>query len=172
MMKKISVAAAIAVMMGATSLEAQIRPRTDGGDRGDRSTGRVTTVGEAIEAARRRAGVYGESSTSRDARDSRVPKGHLPPRGMCRVWIDGVPPGHQPSPTSCAQAERDRFQYANARVIYGDRESFPGKGKGKWKNVDARWDDRVRDADDDSDSRRGKVQSKVAKARGKKSGRG
>lgn len=172
MTTKISVAAAIAVMMGATSVEAQILPRTDGGTRGDRSTGRVTTVGEAIEAARRRAGVYGDGSTSRDARDARVPKGHLPPRGMCRVWIDGVPPGHQPAPTSCAQAERDRFQYSNARVIYGDRESFPGKGKGKWKNVDSRSDDRVWDDDEDSDRRGGKGKSKIAKARGKKSGRG
>ena len=172
MTKKISVAAAIAVMMGATSLEAQIRPRPDGGDRADRTTGRVTTVGEAIEAARRRAGVYGESSTSRDARDSRVPKGHLPPRGMCRVWIDGVPPGHQPAPTSCAEAERDRFQNSNARVIYGDRESFPGKGKGKWKGVDSRSDDRVWDTDDDSDNRNGKAKSKAAKTRAKKSGRG
>lgn len=177
---KISVAAAIALVVGATSLEAQIIPRTDGGSRTDRSTGRVTTVGEAIEAARRRAGVYGAGSTSDGAGSSRVPKGHLPPRGMCRVWVDGVPPGHQPAPTSCAQAERDRFKYSNARVIYGDRESFPGKGKGKWKNVDSRagdrdWDDRVWDDDGDSDSDRGKGRSKVAKARGKaakKAGRG
>jgi hypothetical protein len=175
MNRKISVAAAIALVVGATSLEAQIIPRTDGGGRTDRSTGRVSTAGEVLEAARRRAGVYGDGSTSGSAGSSRVPKGHLPPRGMCRVWVDGVPPGHQPAPTSCAQAERDRFQYSNARVIYGDRESFPGKGKGKWKNVDSRADDRVWDDDEDSDSDRGKNKAKVAKARGKsakKAGRG
>ena len=55
---------------------------------------------------------------------------------MCRVWIDGVPPGQQPAVTSCAQAERDRFRYSNARVIYGDSQSFPGKGKGKYKNAE------------------------------------
>lgn len=174
MTTKISVAAVIALALGATSLEAQIIPRTDGGNRTDRSTGRVTTVGEAIEAARRRAGVLGDASTSGASRNSRVPRGHLPPRGMCRVWVDGVPPGHQPPPTSCADAERDRLRYgANARVIYGDRESFPGKGKGKFKNADSRWEDRVWDDDDqDSDRNRGKRSGKVAKARGKKSGRG
>lgn len=174
MTKKISVAA-IALVLGATSLEAQIRPRTDGGNRTDRRTGSVTTIGEAIEAARRRAGVHGDASTSHESRDSHVPKGHLPPRGMCRVWIDGVPPGHQPAPTSCAQAERDRFRYSNARVIYGDRESFPGKGKGKWDRDDDRWDHDDR-WDDDEDSDRGgkKNKSKAAKARAKaaKSGRG
>lgn len=177
MFSKISVAAAMGLMLGATSLEAQIVPRTDGRDRGDRSTDRVTTVGDVLEAARRRAGVSGEGTTSRDSRSSRVPKGHLPPRGMCRVWIDGVPPGHQPAPTSCAQAERDRFRYSNARVIYGDRESFPGKGKGKWKH-DRADDDVLRDGgilrdvriiradDDDRDHGHGKGKSK-GKGRGK-----
>ena len=168
MISKISVAAAIALMVGATSVEAQIVPRTDRGTRTDGSTGRVITAGDVIEAARRRAGVYGDESTSRDTRSSRIPKGHLPPRGMCRVWVDGVPPGHQPAPTSCAQAERDRFRYSNARVIYGDRESFPGKGKGKWKSADSRWDDQGWDDDDDRNAR-GKGKAKAA--RGKKSGR-
>lgn len=172
MTRKISVAAAIGLMLGATSLEAQIVPRTDGGQRTGRSTDRVTTAGDVIEAARRRAGVYGDETTGRDSRASRVPKGHLPPAGLCRVWIDGVPPGHQPAVTNCAQAERDRFRYSNARVIYGDREAFPGKGKGKWKNAGSRLDDRVWDDDEDSDSRGGNGKSKAAKARGKKSGRG
>ena len=49
----------------------------------------------------------------------RVPRGHLPPPGMCRIWIDGVPPGRQPEPTDCATARRHAPR--NARVIYGDR---------------------------------------------------
>lgn len=72
------------------------------------------------------------------ARD--IPPGHLPPRGMCRVWIDGVPPGRQPAPTDCWTAERTRP--ANARVIHGDQSSFPGKGKGKFKNVQSNRDGR------------------------------
>jgi hypothetical protein len=96
-----------------------------------------------IEAARGRAGV--ERTRTDQARieagrsgstSSRIPPGHLPPRGSCRVWIDGVPPGQQPPVTSCAQAEQDRLTYgANARVIYGDSQSFPGKGKGKFKHT-------------------------------------
>jgi len=34
----------------------------------------------------------------------RVPPGHLPPPGECRVWLPGVPPGQQPSPQSCGSA--------------------------------------------------------------------
>jgi hypothetical protein len=52
----------------------------------------------------------------------KVPPGHLPPAGMCRVWIDGVPPGRQPEPTDCRTAERQVWgSQGNARVIYGSR---------------------------------------------------
>lgn len=65
--------------------------------------------------------------------NDKIPPGHLPPRGMCRVWIDGVPPGQQPQVTDCATAERNRV--ANSRVIYGDRESFPGRRSAKFKRA-------------------------------------
>ena len=98
-----------------------------GGDRaGKEQTRRGGTIGDVVR---------GRTSDAREA--NRVPKGHLPPRGMCRVWIDGVPPGRQPAPTTCAQAQQQRVQYGvNARVIYGDDEAFPGKGKGKGKVKD------------------------------------
>ena len=67
---------------------------------------------------------------SAQGRSSKVPPGQLPPRGMCRVWIDGVPPGQQPPVTTCAVAAANRV--ANSRVIYGDRESFPGKGNARF----------------------------------------
>jgi len=65
-------------------------------------------------------GILGSRSSDR------IPSGHMPSRGMCRVWIDGVPPGHQPRQTDCRTAERQRPYYEqrygrNARVIYGDR---------------------------------------------------
>lgn len=47
-----------------------------------------------------------------------VPREFLPPAGMCRVWIDGVPPQQQPAPTDCASAVRNKP--ANSRVIYGE----------------------------------------------------
>lgn len=31
----------------------------------------------------------------------RIPPGHLPPPGQCRIWYPGTPPGHQPPPGSC-----------------------------------------------------------------------
>ena len=48
-----------------------------------------------------------------------IPPGHLPPEGMCRVWYDGVPPGRQPRPTGCYEAERVAARDRRARVIYG-----------------------------------------------------
>jgi hypothetical protein len=30
-----------------------------------------------------------------------VPPGHYPPRGYCRLWYPGQPPGHQPRPVAC-----------------------------------------------------------------------
>jgi hypothetical protein len=61
------------------------------------------------------------------ARD--VPPGQRPPRGMCRIWIDGVPPGRQPRPTSCGIAEANAP--TNSRIIYGDNTPFPGRGRGR-----------------------------------------
>jgi hypothetical protein len=70
----------------------------------------------------------------------RVPPGHLPPAGMCRIWIDGVPPGRQPEPTDCATARRRVPD--NARVIYGARTI----GSRDIRRTD---DDRRRRTDDD-----------------------
>jgi hypothetical protein len=47
-----------------------------------------------------------------------VPNGQRPPAGMCRIWIDGVPPGHQPAPTDCETAVRN--QPRNSQIIWGD----------------------------------------------------
>lgn len=58
------------------------------------------------------------AAQSRGAAGDKVPRGHLPPAGMCRIWVDGVPPGRQPEPTDCATARRQVPR--NARVIYGE----------------------------------------------------
>ena len=31
----------------------------------------------------------------------RIPRGHMPPPGLCRFWYPGRPPGHQPPPRDC-----------------------------------------------------------------------
>jgi hypothetical protein len=55
-----------------------------------------------------------------------IPPGMRPPAGMCRVWLEGVPPGQQPAPTDCATAVRNRP--SNGRVIFGD-DYADGKGR-------------------------------------------
>jgi hypothetical protein len=49
-------------------------------------------------------------------KDAPVPKAYLPPAGMCRIWVDKVPPARQPAPTSCTTAIRNKPP--NARVIF------------------------------------------------------
>lgn len=48
----------------------------------------------------------------------RIPAGHLPPPGACRVWYSDRPAGHQPPPTSCHRAEQQAHRYGGI-VIYG-----------------------------------------------------
>jgi hypothetical protein len=43
---------------------------------------------------------------SRDVGYTAVPPQAYPPRGMCRVWLDGLSPSQQPPVTDCATAER------------------------------------------------------------------
>jgi hypothetical protein len=52
-----------------------------------------------------------------------VPPSLRPPAGMCRVWVDNVPPGRQPAPTDCASALRNRP--SNGQVIFGDDYAGP-----------------------------------------------
>lgn len=79
------------------------------------------------------------SAQGKGTKAGKVPPGHLPPAGMCRIWIEGVPPGQQPAPTDCASAVRNRP--ANARVIFGS---------------EAERVRRKRDRDDDRHDRRGR----------------
>lgn len=87
--------------------------------------------------------------------DDKVPAGHRPPPGMCRIWLDGVPPGQQPAPTDCATAVRNRP--ANGRVIFGDDYD----AKGNRKAGQARGRDAENDRDDDRDARRGRDEQGV-----------
>ena len=65
----------------------------------------------------------------------RVPEAFTPPAGLCRLWIEGVPPTQQPAPTDCASAIRNRP--ANAAVVFGPQRrngasempSFAGRGQ-------------------------------------------
>src|SRR5678815_2948933 len=61
-----------------------------------------------------------------------VPPAYRPPQGMCRIWIDGVPPDQQPAPTDCVTAVRNRP--ANGTVIYGNDAPRKGDSKPKKKS--------------------------------------
>jgi hypothetical protein len=54
---------------------------------------------------------------SAQSRDS-IAREHQPPPGMCRIWLDDVPPNRQPEPTDCPTAIRKRPP--NGRVIFGE----------------------------------------------------
>jgi hypothetical protein len=55
----------------------------------------------------------------KDYGEFRVPPGHIPPPGACRIWFPGRPPGHQPAPGSCRvlsrQVPRGAYLIANDR---------------------------------------------------------
>jgi len=52
------------------------------------------------------------------AQQTDIPTAMRPPAGMCRIWLDNVPPAQQPAPTDCATAVKNRPQ--NGKVIFGD----------------------------------------------------
>jgi hypothetical protein len=61
-----------------------------------------------------------------------IPRAYLPPKGLCRIWIDSVPPRQQPAPTDCATAIRNKPQ--NGRVIFSEEDREPQKGERKGKD--------------------------------------
>ena len=60
-----------------------------------------------------------------------IPADSRPPKGMCRIWIDGVPAAQQPAATDCPSAVKNRP--ANGRVIFGDDFADSAKTKGNDK---------------------------------------
>jgi hypothetical protein len=62
------------------------------------------------------AGLAGAAHAQKGGEE--VPKEYRPPAGMCRIWLDRVPPKQQPAPTDCPTAVRNRP--SSGRVIFGD----------------------------------------------------
>jgi hypothetical protein len=56
-----------------------------------------------------------------------IPTASVPPPGMCRIWVEGVPAAQQPAPTDCPTAIRNKP--SNGRVIFGDDYVDAGKKK-------------------------------------------
>ncbi len=72
----------------------------------------------------------------------RVPPGHMPRPGYCRLWYSGVPPGRQPRAEPCHYLFGMRYLPPGAviigspahDVVYGDdRGHGRGRGRGHWK---------------------------------------
>jgi hypothetical protein len=48
----------------------------------------------------------GSVAVAKDDHEFRLPRGHMPPAGQCRIWYPGTPPGHQPAPGNCRVLSR------------------------------------------------------------------
>ena len=57
----------------------------------------------------------------REGSSAAIPPKYAPPGGMCRVWVQGVPPAQQPAPTQCAKAVR--VHSPNSQVVFGPSRS-------------------------------------------------
>ncbi|MHB1193708.1 MAG: hypothetical protein ACYC6F_11750 [Longimicrobiales bacterium] len=86
---------------------------------------------------REREDVYYEYAAPRPIR---VPPGHMPPPGYCRLWYPGVPPGHQPPPAPCGRVFRAYAQNGAVIVgapayeeVYGGYSYGDGRGNGHVK---------------------------------------
>src|SRR5579862_7717859 len=75
-------------------------------------------------------------------RDAGMTVCRMPPPGSCRIWFDGLPPGHQPLPTDCETAYRDAPP--DARVLVGDRDKDHGHKDHGHKHDDDGNDDGAR----------------------------
>ncbi len=78
----------------------------------------------------------------------RVPPGHMPRPGYCRLWYPGRPPGHQPRARPCEQLFRMR--HYDGAVILGAIDFRPNFRPDVRV---ARWDNDDDDDDDDRGSR-------------------
>ena len=86
----------------------------------------VLTIGFITAAA---APVMAQQPAPKDSAKKSVPipADARPPKGMCRIWIDGVPAAQQPAATDCPSAVKNRPP--NGRVIFGD--DYPDSSKAK-----------------------------------------
>jgi len=68
------------------------------------------------------APVGAQQGSQRDStpktKSSPIPADSRPPKGMCRIWLDGVPAAQQPAPTDCPTALKNRP--STGRVVFGD----------------------------------------------------
>lgn len=87
----------------------------------------VSLVVIAAFASRAQA-QHGSGGAQKDsARKAAIPADARPPKGMCRVWINGVPAAQQPAATDCPTAVKNLPP--NARILFGDDFADSAKTK-------------------------------------------
>lgn len=86
------------------------------------------TVGMLFVALASAAPIAAQANSKDTARKSaQIPADARPPKGMCRVWIDGVPAAQQPAATDCRTAVKNLPP--NSRVLFGDDFADSSKAK-------------------------------------------
>lgn len=89
------------------------------------STGRTTRPSTGVIVVGDRDDSRGKgrgkaNGHNRAPRKVKIPPGHYPPKGMCRLWYPGRPPGQQPAPFRCGEV-RGRVFGSGAFLLYGGR---------------------------------------------------
>lgn len=90
----------------------------------------VATIALIVSVAAPARAQRGEAKDSAK-RAAAIPADARPPKGMCRIWINGVPAAQQPAATDCPSAVRNLP--ANARILFGDDFADSAKTKGSDK---------------------------------------
>ena len=87
----------------------------------------VLTIGLILAAA---APVQAQRGGEKDSakKSAAVPADARPPKGMCRIWIQGVPAAQQPAATDCPTAIKNRPE--NAQILFGNDFADTTKTKG------------------------------------------
>lgn len=77
--------------------------------------------------------VWAQRGAPKDSgRKTTIPAEARPPKGMCRVWIAGVPANQQPAATDCPSAVKNLPP--NARILFGDDYTDTSKTKATEKS--------------------------------------
>jgi hypothetical protein len=81
-----------------------------GGVSGCASNSSVIVEGDrgkvSVETAPRAEGDSPRAEGNSPSEPGKIPPGHMPPPGACRIWYPDRPPGHQPPPGDCRALER------------------------------------------------------------------
>src|SRR3954471_9023218 len=104
-----------------------LRPDVRAADGAEMKTLHLSLISGLIVAIAAPALAGAQAQPRDSAKRASVPSDARPPKGMCRIWIDGVPAAQQPAATDCATAVKNRP--TNGRVIFGDETADSSKTK-------------------------------------------